>query len=145
MIFEYLFELLGKLGYIVIYLAITILIEMLVLLFFKNRKTLFRPLLIANLITNPILNLILPAIYIGIEFLGVMFIRVSIIIVWSLQIIVLVLFEILVVFSEAYIIKFYTDLKFKSCFIYSLILNLVSFLLGLIINPIISSIIMWLV
>ena len=40
--FEYLIGLLGKLGYIVVYLIITILIETLVLLFFKNRKTFVR-------------------------------------------------------------------------------------------------------
>ncbi len=140
--FEYLIGLLGKLGYIVVYLIITILIETLVLLFFKNRKTLFRPLLIANIITNPILNLILPAIYLAIQFVGDFFIRDYIIIVWLLQIIILVLFEVLVVFAEAYIIRFFTSLEYKSCVKYSLILNLISFLLGL--APIISyNILMW--
>ncbi len=130
---EYLLGLLGKLGYIAIYLISTIIIELVVLLFFKNRKTLFRPLLIANLITNPILNLILPAIYLLVTYLLEHVFMAFLIVVASVWLVL----EIAVVFSEAYIIRFFTALRYKTCFKYALIFNLVSFLAGLIINRVI--------
>ncbi len=127
---EYLLGLLGKLGCIAIYLILTIIIELLVLLFFKNRKTLFRPLLIANLITNPLLNLILPAIYLLVYYLLIHDFWAFVIVIASVWLVL----EIAVVFSEACIIRFFTALGYKTCLKYALIFNLASFLLGLIIS-----------
>ncbi|MBO5851572.1 MAG: hypothetical protein J6R29_04500 [Clostridia bacterium] len=121
--------LLGSLSYVIICCILTILIELFVLLFFKNKKKLFRPLLIANVITNPILNLILPSVYVA-----CFFILNKVIDAYLIDYVILRIFEVVIVFSEAYIMKIFSDLKFKTCFKYSLVLNLVSFLLGIFAN-----------
>ncbi len=126
---QYLLDLLGILCYILLYCIITLFIELVVLLFFKNKRTLFRPLIIANVITNPILNLILPAIYIACYFMSN-----NVIIYYSFSFGFLILLEFLVVFSEAFIISLFANLKYKTCLKYAVIFNLVSFLVGLIIS-----------
>lgn len=109
---------------IVFLLLLTLALELLTLLFFKNKKTLFRPVLIANVISNPILNLMLPAMYLACY-------KLSSNLTIYFQIAILVIMEILVILGEAYIIKFFIGESYKKCFKYSLILNLVSALLGL--------------
>lgn len=119
---------LQKFGYVIFFCLLTLIVELFVLLFFKNRKALRRPLIIANVITNPILNLILPAIYIlcfnFVNFKAVYYVIYGILFV----------LEVLVVFAEAYIIRFFTNLNYKKCLKYSIVFNLVSFLLGCCLN-----------
>ena len=124
---EYLIELLKCLFYVFIYCITTVIIELIVLLFFKNKKALFKPLIIANVITNPILNLILPSIY-----LLCYKISNNAIVINSLEYGVLILFEVLVVISEAYILRCFTNLKLKVCYKYSIMFNIISFLFSFI-------------
>jgi hypothetical protein len=127
----WLFNTFGYFAYIVFYLLFTLIVELFVLLFMKNKKVLFRPLLIANVITNPILNLILPGTYLIFRYCFSFSFKITFYYFDLASILATLLLEILVVFSEAYIFKFFTNLKYKKCLKYSFIFNLTSFIAGL--------------
>ena len=107
-------------NYMLICLIITIVVELLValLLKVKNKKDLVNVLLV-NILTNPLLVSIDNAI--SVKF-GI-----------KIAYIVLVVLEILVVIVEGYIYKKYLNYKKINPYILSLILNICSYLSGLII------------
>lgn len=110
---------------------LTCVFELLTLIFFKNRKKLFRPVLIVNVITNPILNMIYPLIY-SITVEATMSFSIS----RYLGTAFLIIMEVGVVILETYMYGYFTDLPLKTRRRISITLNTVSFLLGLIISPI---------
>ena len=107
--------------------AFTVLVETLVLLCLKDGKRRLKSQLLCNVITNPLLHLWLPLAYMAVTALcgGESTIGNGI---------VLVCFEIGIVFAEAGITGIFIKEGYKRRLAYSAVLNAVSFLLGLILS-----------
>lgn len=103
---------------LLILLGMTCVIEMIPLLFFKNGTKLIKTSLLCNLITNPLLNTIL-------GFFTLFELE------QSLFIIITLLLEVCVIIFEAFIYYNTTEESKIKCFFVSLITNLLSFGLGL--------------
>ncbi len=108
----------GILLSLLILCGMTCVIEMIPLLFFKNGTKLIKTSLLCNLITNPLLNTIL-------GFLTLFELE------QSLFIIITLILEVCVIIFEAFIYYNTTEESKIKCFFVSLITNLLSFSLGL--------------
>ena len=104
----------------------TCITELIVLMFFKDRKHLYKSVLIVNVITNPILNMIYPSIYYFMYWSTNNFIFSYIVGLFAL-----ILMEIGVVFMETWMYGFLTDLPLSRRRNISISLNAVSFSLGI--------------
>ena len=105
---------------LLLYLTLTVVIEGLAVFALFSRKDYLYYSFLANLLTNPALNLLLSAL---ITYLGV-----------SYYYPVLLILEFTVVLVEAYVYRYLTELSWKHCLLLSLVLNGLSFLLGLVVN-----------
>ena len=106
-------------------LAFTVLVETLALCFFKDRKKRLLPQLYCNLITNPLLHLILPLCYMAISSLCGGENKV-------LNAVALLALEIAIVFAEAWLAGLFIQEPYKKRLQISAILNALSFGLGVV-------------
>lgn len=117
----------GVVIYLLINCIITVVTEVILLVVYKKNEYIL-PCVIMNVISNPILNLLLPAIYYvcGYALVG------SFILKW----LALLIMEGLVIVGEALILKFFLSYPFDDCIKHSAWLNITSFIVGLIINSV---------
>ena len=106
----------------VLFLVVTITVEGVIILLKYGRREYAYYSLLCNILTNPMLNLLL---YLLIGQLGS-----------EIYLPVLVILEIIVVFVEAYIYKILCNFSKKEALKLSLVLNISSYLIGLIIQKI---------
>lgn len=99
----------------------TCLIEIVPLLFFKNAKKWIKTSLLCNVITNPIINLVLALLTLVVTN-EVLFIAIAIIM------------EIAVIVFETFIFYTVTDESLKKCIMVSVLINLCSFAIGLLLT-----------
>ena len=104
-------------------LIITIIIEVMLALIIGYRKKDLVNVLLVNILTNPLLNSVIVAInyYYGLKYRNI----------------ALYILEILVVITEGLIYQKYLERRKINGYVLSLILNLASFLLGMVINNLI--------
>ncbi|MBE6758209.1 MAG: hypothetical protein E7552_06665 [Ruminococcaceae bacterium] len=100
-----------------VFLAGTIVLESIPTLFLRDRKGWRRTSLICNLVTNPILNVIMMLVY---AFLPQQ---------WLVALILFAL-EIAVVFIEAYFYRCRLRVSYRACLLFSLVANALSFGVG---------------
>lgn len=103
--------------FLVIICVLTCIIEIIPLLFLKNRWKWIRTSLLCNVITNPIMNTIL----------AILAIYVTNLIVYAGIVIIL---EIAVIMFEAFIFHNVMDESMKKCMVISVIINICSFIVG---------------
>ncbi len=114
--------------------GLTILIEYFIVKFFNDHSKWKKPVIVCNIISNPILNLILPAIFsfaiysFGYNATGII-----------LYYVFLLILEIGVVFLEVLISGIMLEMKFTKRLAGFAILNASSFFLGLLFDPMIYS------
>ncbi|MBR7141503.1 MAG: hypothetical protein IKD03_05100 [Clostridia bacterium] len=117
--------------WLIIVCTINLGIEFIVAAVMRKSEEFKTPLIVSNVLTNPAINGILPYAYfqlIG----GLESAQLGLTLSW----VTLIVLEIIVVFTEALIYYCFTKRKFWECVKYSLIINAVSFLLGVIFsNP----------
>lgn len=112
----------------------TVAVETLVLLYIKDGKKWLKPQLICNVITNPLLHLLLPLAYLlGTAILG------GYNTAWNTA--MLIIFEVGIVFAEASLVRFWIDEPYKKRLLVSAILNTASFLLGLLCGDLLDALI----
>lgn len=102
---------------------LTIVIETLILIFFKDRRTWIKPVLVVNLITNPIMNCLLPALTVFISIVCDIF-------YWHASYLSIIIMELIVIVVETLLFKHFTKQNTLKCFFRSLLMNLFSFILG---------------
>ena len=107
--------------FLVIICALTCIIEIIPLLFLKNRRQLIKTSLLCNVITNPIMNIILAifAVYVTnlTAYTGIV-----------------IVMEIAVIMFEAFIFYNLIEESIKKCVVISVIINICSFIVGFLIT-----------
>ena len=116
----------------------TVLVETLALCFFKDRKRRIKPQLYCNVITNPLLHLILPLCYIGIASLCGGENKV-------LNALALLALEIAIVFAEAWLMGLFLKEPYKHRLKISAIVNAASFGLGLLCSDMLDALVLILI
>ncbi len=101
--------------------ALTCIAEVVPLLFIKNRWSLVRTSLLCNVVTNPVLNVVVAMVLVGTNN-------------YTAYYLVLALLEITVVFVEGLYYRHFVGIEYKKAFLVSLIANVFSYLVGAIVN-----------
>lgn len=102
--------------------ALTCIFETLTLLFFKDRKDWIKPVLICNVLTNPVLNMIYPFLQELLEGARE----------YALSVYLLLALEVGVVFLETWLLGFFVEKSYKRRLGVSVAINVASFVVGLI-------------
>ncbi len=110
----------------------TCLFEAFALLLMEKPREWFKPVLLCNVLTNPILNMILPAVY---AFTYVFDMRTG----GVASFLILLVLELGVVFLEAWMLGVFIDAPFRKRLKVSFGLNAFSFVWGLILTPALST------
>ena len=101
--------------------ALTCIAEVIPLLFFGDRCRLVKTSVLCNVVTNPVLNVIVAMVLVYTNS-------------YAIYYIVLVLLEILVLLVEGLYYKHFCEIKLKRALLISLLANIVSFVVGTIVN-----------
>ncbi len=101
--------------------AITCVTEIVPMLFLKDRWGFVKTSLLCNIVTNPVLNVIVAMVLVGTNN-------------YTAYYIVLAILEIFVVFVEGLYYKHFVGIRYKKALLISLVANLCSYVCGTIIN-----------
>ena len=118
--------------------AVTCVVETFVLLFFKDGKRRMLPQLFCNVVTNPLLHLLLPLGYLAIASLCG---RQNA--AWNA--VLLTVSEIGIVFAEAGLCGLFIQEPFQKRLLFSALLNVASFSVGLIFSKPLDALFLWLI